>query len=644
MATPEPELDGLRRAFALLSAMTLLALAAAWAKDYFTEWRSIQGRYNTLAAGAGKPPVAVGIKQIWKPELELVDRCVTCHLTMGGAGPLPGEPLFKSHPPIPHEPRDFGCTPCHGGQGRATTVSAAHGPTSDWPWPILNRTNTQAGCGTCHTGFKTPSLSLAERGEQLIKEYECLGCHREPQALTTVGMRGLADDWHNRHAGLSENGLTFAPLPEEDVPAVSSALATRMGAPRLMAGKRLVAQLGCRGCHRINGVGGDGEEGPNLDELPRREGLGTAELADWHRAHLLDPQRLVKDSLMPRLGLSEEEAELVTGFLLSLRPRHLPEAQLPIDRLRTSRLGERDFASDGASLFAVFCSACHGPGGEGREFDHTPQLFPALRNPVFLALADDEFLRRTIRLGRPGRHMPSWGKSGGLRPAEIEALVTYLRSLELPAPALARTPSASSDATEGRRLYAGECAPCHGADGEGSGLAPPLAARDNEVTTSDERIHGTLSAGVAGTAMGSFRTLDAGQLRAIIAVVRALPRLELSRARWRLRTGDPVSGGALYQEHCARCHEPQEGKPVSSGPGLLNHSFLAVASDGYLAGTIVRGRPGTKMPAFGTGGPEHAGLEAESVGDLVAFLRSKEGRNQVPDALSHPKPPMPRGP
>ena len=123
---------------------------------------------------------------------------------------------------------------------------------------------------------------------------------------------------------------------------------------------------------------------------------------------------------------------------------------------------------------------------------------PALKNPTFLALADDEFLRRTIRLGRPGRHMPAWGKNGGLRAAEIDALVTYLRSLELPAPVFTLKPSIASDGNEGRRLFEQECAPCHGSGGEGSGLAPPLAARDNEVTTSDERIHGTLAAGNRG--------------------------------------------------------------------------------------------------------------------------------------------------
>lgn len=619
-AAREPGLHPQRRAFAVLSVLLACSLGAAWGKDHFTEWRSIQQRYNALAASAGKPALPVGLRQIWKPGLDVVDRCVTCHLAMNGAEPLAGEPLFAAHPPIPHEPRELGCTVCHEGQGRATTRREAHGPVADGSPPILDRPNLQAGCGTCHTGIKTPALALVAPGEKLIKDYGCLGCHQEGRSLEAVGLKGLSEDWHDRHAGLTSDGLTFAPLADEDLPAVVAALSTRVGAPRLMAGKQLVAKLGCRGCHRINGFGADADDGPPLDELPSHGAMGTAELAQWHREHLLDPQRMVKDSRMHRLGLTAEEADLVTVFLLSLRARTLPEAHLPIDRVRTSRLGERDFPTDGASLFGALCSACHGTGGEGRKFDTTPQLFPALRNPVFLALADDAFLRRTIAMGRPGRRMPSWGK---LTSKEFDALVAYLRSLEPLAPVFEPGAPAPIEPAEGDALFAQQCAPCHGPRGEGSELAPPLAAKDNEVTTSDERIHGTLAMGVAGTAMGSFRTLDAGQLRAVVAAVRALPRLEVSRAKWLGRPGDPVRGGALYREHCVRCHEPEAGKAESKGPGLLNPAFLSVAGDGYLAGTIIRGRPGAEMPAFGVAGLEHSRLDPASVTDLVAFLRAK---------------------
>lgn len=652
MSTPlEPGLGGFRRAYAALSVLLLAAFVAAWVKDSRSEWRVLQERYNTLAATAGKPVLAVGLRQLWRPELDVVDRCTTCHLAMGGAAALPGEAVFKAHPPTPHEPTKFGCTPCHGGQGRATTTAAAHGG----PTPLLDRPYVQAGCGTCHTGLVTQSRALVQKGEELIKDYGCLGCHAAPEradaarapsapgvtgtaaaatgsgtpsaagTLATVGLRGLPAGWHDRHAGLSSNGVTFAPLADDDLPAVVAALGTRVGAPRLMAGKQLVARLGCRGCHRINGEGGDGDDGPNLDEPPTREFSTTAELAAWHRTHLLDPQGPVKNSRMPKLGLTPEQADLVTVYLLSLRTRALPEKLVPRDRARTTLLGERDHPTDPASLFEVYCSACHGPKGEGRTFAPSPQAFPAIANPTFLALADDEFLKRTIRLGRPGRRMPSWGRHGSLADADLDALAAFVRAFEPPAPPAfsGDALSAPFDLATGRKVFAEHCAPCHGPAGEGSDLAPPLAAKDNEVTAADDRIHGTLSAGVAGTAMGAFRTLSPLQLRSVIAAVRELPRLEVSRKAWKVRAGDPVRGQALFGEHCVKCHEPEAGKTEAKGPGIQLPAFLSIATDGYLAGTIIRGRPGTEMPTFGQVGKENARLTPEQVGDVVAFLRSK---------------------
>ena len=107
---------------AALSVVFMAVLASAPVKPYFAEWRSVQKDYNQLAAASGTAPTPIAIKQIWKPALGVTDRCTTCHLGMGGAAaPIAGHPLFGAHPPIPHDPREFGCTVCHGGQGRATT-------------------------------------------------------------------------------------------------------------------------------------------------------------------------------------------------------------------------------------------------------------------------------------------------------------------------------------------------------------------------------------------------------------------------------------------------------------------------------------------------------------------------------------------
>lgn len=622
----EPRTRGLQLAVAALGVLLAAALGGAWVQGELAEWKVVQRRYNAQAAAAGRAPVALGIRQIWKPQLGVVDRCPSCHLAMGGAEPLPGEALFAAHPPLPHDPRELGCTLCHGGDGRGTSAAAAHGEREAADEPLLAPAARQSGCGVCHSGLKTPDAALAARGERLFGEYGCAACHQGPRALADVGLRGLPADWHDRHLGRPAEGPTaFAPLAEEDLPAVAEHLLAQVGAPRLMAGKRLVAERGCRGCHRLGGAGGD--EGPELSaatlkrptELPPGPGRGAAQLA-WYQAHLLDPPRLVKDSRMPRLGLSDAEAELVAGYLVSLRPRALPEELVPRDRVRANRLGEREFATSGASLYAAFCSACHGARGQGRTEEDALGPVPALNGPDFLALAEDSFLVRTISEGRPGRRMPAWANpETGLKPQEIRAVVAHLRAAELPAPPFEAVLAAPADPERGREAFLSLCAPCHGPAGAGTAIGPPLAAADNAVTVDDSRIYGTLANGVAGTAMGAFRALEAGTLRALIAAVRALPRLEARRKEWKPAAGDPGRGAAVFTAHCAKCHGLR-GEGLK-GPALANPGFLAAASPGYLTGTIVRGRPQAKMPGFGAAGPDNARLSPEQVADVVAFLR-----------------------
>ncbi len=627
----------LLRIFAVLAVLMLIALAIAPARAHFTEWRTVQSRYNRLARRSGVAPIAVSIKQIWKPDLEVVDRCASCHLGMDAADALPGDRLFAAHPPIPHEPREMGCTVCHGGQGRATTAAAAHGQVKFWNDPILPSGLAEAGCGTCHSGLKVGPAKLAQTGRTIFDGAKCEDCHRNGLGgapdLSTIGLRGFRPDWHAKHIERSASATSgpwttsFAPLADDEVVAVSEFLHGQVGAPRLMAGKTLAYQRGCHGCHRIGGVGGD--DGPDLSDeghrsvadLPFAHVEGPHTLDNWLGRHFLDPAAVVAKSQMPNLGFSPAEADLLTLYVMSLRRRVIPEGLAPRDRVRAERLGERDFAADGESLFGVFCAACHGPRGEGRKFVTLTSVFPAIGEPEFLAIADDVFLRKTLANGRPGRRMPAWGtKDGGLRPEEIDAIITFLRTLEPKAPTAEEVAAAPLDRDKGARLYLQTCSRCHGEGGEGSAVAPPLAATDNPVTGDDSRIYGTVTIGVGGTAMGSFRQLDAGSLRALIATVRGLPPVEAKRTGWAPKAGDAKKGAETFAKYCVKCHGPRGEGPEA--PALANRAFLASANDGYLTATILRGRGATKMPHFGIAETEHPQLTPDEVVDVVAFVRS----------------------
>jgi cytochrome c oxidase cbb3-type subunit 3 len=82
-----------------------------------------------------------------------------------------------------------------------------------------------------------------------------------------------------------------------------------------------------------------------------------------------------------------------------------------------------------------------------------------------------------------------------------------------------------------------------------------------------------------------------------------------------------LDGHALFRSLCAVCHAPDgTGYRADNAPSLVNTTFLESASDEQLRRSIVDGRPGTSMGAYGKerGGP----LEADAIALIVAWIRS----------------------
>lgn len=654
-------LGRLVRVFAVLGVAFVGVLASAPLEPYVAEWRTLQRRYNTLARAAGAAPIPIAIQQMWRPALGVTDRCITCHLGMSAAGPVPGDPLFRAHPPMPHDPQQFGCTLCHGGQGRATTVAAAHGFVSFWDEPLLERQHRLAGCGACHTRVPQVGRRDLERGEALVESLDCLSCHKldgrgrgTAPDLTAVGLRGFASDWHRRHLAARSRDTSgvwtasYGEIPPDDLATIDTFLRTRVALPRVVQAQALVLERGCLGCHRIGGRGGD--EAPALDQAGLKPvgdlnfaGIrGPRTLAAYLRQHLLDPPRVVAGSQMPPSASTVDEADLITTLVLFLRRRDLPAPFLPKDRVRRDLLGEAPPPLAGEQAFGAFCVGCHGPRGEGRSYGHIPVRFPAIGRPDFLDVASDDFLRATLKTGRPGRRMPALASgSSGLTPEEAEAVVRYLRRLAPAPPSWAEVERARAEAQAGAAAYARDCAPCHGERGEGTALGPPLAARDRRPDRG--AIYRALVEGVPGTAMPRYSAYDAGALRALIEFVATLPRVETSRVKWRLGRGDLTEGAALYAEVCAGCHGSRgEG---GLGPALANPGFRAVATPEFVATTIVRGRAGTPMPAFGRDNPSFPRLAPEEVLALARYVvEGLGGGSAAPGAAAAgaaaPRPPQ----
>lgn len=165
-------------------------------------------------------------------------------------------------------------------------------------------------------------------------------------------------------------------------------------------------------------------------------------------------------------------------------------------------------APDGARLYAAHCAACHGDTGGGG-------VGVPLSLPSFLNSIDDDFLRKTIRHGRPGRVMPAFSK---LSDAQIEAITGFIRAWSgKPAPQFPGTP-VRGNPDHGKTLYDGYCAVCHGDDGEGGKgtgvtfsrrrnlpiIAPALNNPGFLAAASDQMIRHTLLFGREGTPMRSF--------------------------------------------------------------------------------------------------------------------------------------------
>ena len=119
----------------LVSSLGVFALlvVAAVQENILKDWRRIQS-----AGRSDEGSIRVQLRQIVNPGLGTSDRCVSCHVSMGpGEQGVTGHKLMTPHKPVVHDPAEYGCTVCHGGQGQATEQADAHGEVHFWPEPML---------------------------------------------------------------------------------------------------------------------------------------------------------------------------------------------------------------------------------------------------------------------------------------------------------------------------------------------------------------------------------------------------------------------------------------------------------------------------------------------------------------------------
>ena len=162
-------------------------------------------------------------------------------------------------------------------------------------------------------------------------------------------------------------------------------------------------------------------------------------------------------------------------------------------------------ALDGEQLFKKHCSVCHGDDGRGG-------VGVPLSLPSFIDSVSDEYLKVTIREGRPGRIMPAFSM---LSDAQISAIVGYMRSWSKQPAITDNMAPVKGDSAHGAQVFSQYCAHCHGADGRGGTgtgvtfsrkrdlpiIAPALNNAGFLAAASDQMIRNTIIRGREGTPM-----------------------------------------------------------------------------------------------------------------------------------------------
>ena len=474
----------LRIVFTVSSVLFLGVLAVSPVKDLLQEWKAYRREYVRFAETRPDTKQLLadfqpGINQIWIPEMNVVDRCTTCHVgvtqssLIDASVPQP----FRGHPRMPHDVEKWGCVVCHRGQGLATEVREAHETTLAWEQPLLPIRYIQASCGTCHRAAlpETPQLN---RGRELLVKLNCVGCHRL-QGISRPSMLGpdlnnigskTSRQWiykwlkeprtvtdSNGNAVVNGVETTEEPrmpqfrLNDKELRALSAYLSSlksgpsalsridpRVGAvweknPETVAqGEVRFRQMFCTTCHSVAVTrAGEtqligGEIGPELTKV------GSKVNPEWLIAWLRDPQAYMPQSRMPRYGWSDEDLYKVTKYILT----RLTDPDLLSD---VPKLGEpsEDEVQLGRRLFLEKgCASCHAIKGVSPQADFGPDL-ASLGSKTLSQL---EFGKAKIPRNlvsyiqakitdptsvNPAARMPQYH----LEPGHLEALTTALLSM-----------------------------------------------------------------------------------------------------------------------------------------------------------------------------------------------------------------------
>lgn len=481
--------DRAHKIWLLVVSLAVLAVlvVAALKENVYPDWRMHQLEYAGLLRDKadddwGRKLAAdfqIQMRQVVVPAIDTTDRCVTCHVGIDDPRMTDVPSPYTVHPGEMlrwHDVNRFGCTICHRGQGRALVFAEAKAVGLHWDYPMLPLNLTQSACGVCH-GASEVAARGGEKyalGEALFGQKGCLGCHRlkgrggntgpaldgegmkVPAALVATGLDGprTLPQWLTEHFADPQRvvlGSQMQPpqLSDEENEALTiymlSLQQRDLPESYLSPGRHLAAyksampdpesgpELFTRYCSVCHDTGAYGRYDKFFAEFfPAVRGSSLVQIADdrylEENIRKGRPGRLMPPWDQPSGGLTDSDIAKLIEFLRSGDadlPSRLSPENVAWARDRTVTI-QGDVVA-GGTLFARHCVGCHGTAGSGL-------LAPALANPVFQKTVWDRFLYATIAWGRQDTAMPAFlgPGDGGFAPAQVEALVAYVRTLGKP--------------------------------------------------------------------------------------------------------------------------------------------------------------------------------------------------------------------
>ena len=266
----------------------------------------------------------IGIRQIHVKDVDLVDRCESCHLGIREpvtitAASMNGEKAFVSHPNKElmkiHDPERFGCSPCHNGNGIATSsVTKGHGRHKYWLWPMYYPENVTAGCQQCHNKeIVTEFAGALNEGREIYRRRGCIGCHR---------YEGYDRDWEE----LTTAGLNIRNLEQQRAEYERNILITTKKADTAKENadaQRLYAEADNMRV-RISGINAKIEQldmrtnelwrevkkvGPNLKEVRMKL------RKEWLPVWIKNPNQWRPGAKMPTFRLTDQEVREISAFI-----------------------------------------------------------------------------------------------------------------------------------------------------------------------------------------------------------------------------------------------------------------------------------------------------------------------------------------